>query len=582
MTMDSNDNNSTSNGGIPKNNNNAKTNISDMNGHVDCIQNGNNHYYYNNHTTTTTNNNSNNDCVDNDDDSSSHYYYYLNAVTIRQNLKHHVYRGYDNSFIYKYVLSPVAQYCVDHFTPRTLSPNLITLIGLVLMVSSYFVYWYFVPTVYIDGNVDEDSISSNSTLPTSTSSSSYPPPRWMYLFNCICMLLYQTLDNMDGKQARRTNTSSPLGQIFDHGCDAINSIFGSTNWLINMYILPHDDPVITWIVIFGPIAQFYITTWEEYYNHILILPVVNGPSEGLLLGALLSYTSYLYGNTYWQTTTWYDTYLAPIWSTSSTTNESTINRFVSSMVVQVLPLQPPLLRNCDLVVIAASIGFVQEIVMKVYTVGKKHGFYQSLQDLLPIIVLCVSFGLIGYYQPTILWNMPRTCLAIVSIVFTEMTTQLMLCYVTKQFYSPYQRYLLVPLLLLVLYVVVIGTTTTTTTTDTDTSSTVMYMDTDTYLLMYMSGSFVYLAFKIVLVIHEICSVLQIQCFSITKNIGSNGGGKTTTTTTSTITTSSSSSLSSPSTSSCSSVAATTSASSSTSSSGLISPFNNTGNYKKEI
>jgi ethanolaminephosphotransferase len=30
---------------------------------------------------------------------------------------------------------------------------------------------------------------------------------------------------VDGKQARRTNSSSPLGQLFDHGCDAINTNF---------------------------------------------------------------------------------------------------------------------------------------------------------------------------------------------------------------------------------------------------------------------------------------------------------------------------------------------------------------------
>jgi len=28
------------------------------------------------------------------------------------------------------------------------------------------------------------------------------------------------MDAVDGKQARRTGTSSPLGQLFDHGCDA--------------------------------------------------------------------------------------------------------------------------------------------------------------------------------------------------------------------------------------------------------------------------------------------------------------------------------------------------------------------------
>jgi ethanolaminephosphotransferase len=31
------------------------------------------------------------------------------------------------------------------------------------------------------------------------------------------------LDNLDGKQARRTGTSSPLGMMFDHGCDALTT-----------------------------------------------------------------------------------------------------------------------------------------------------------------------------------------------------------------------------------------------------------------------------------------------------------------------------------------------------------------------
>jgi hypothetical protein len=31
------------------------------------------------------------------------------------------------------------------------------------------------------------------------------------------MMLMQTFDAVDGKQARRTNSSSPLGELFDHG-----------------------------------------------------------------------------------------------------------------------------------------------------------------------------------------------------------------------------------------------------------------------------------------------------------------------------------------------------------------------------
>ena len=44
-----------------------------------------------------------------------------------------------------------------------------------------------------------------------------------------CGLCGQTLDNLDGKQARRTGSSSPLGLLFDHGCDAFNTTVGAVN-----------------------------------------------------------------------------------------------------------------------------------------------------------------------------------------------------------------------------------------------------------------------------------------------------------------------------------------------------------------
>jgi len=38
----------------------------------------------------------------------------------------------------------------------------------------------------------------------------------------LAMWIYSTCDNVDGKQARRTGSSSPLGELFDHGCDALD------------------------------------------------------------------------------------------------------------------------------------------------------------------------------------------------------------------------------------------------------------------------------------------------------------------------------------------------------------------------
>lgn len=52
---------------------------------------------------------------------------------------------------------------------------------------------------------------------------SEPPPHWVYLGSAALFFLYQTLDAIDGKHARRLGLSSPLGQLMDHGCDIIST-----------------------------------------------------------------------------------------------------------------------------------------------------------------------------------------------------------------------------------------------------------------------------------------------------------------------------------------------------------------------
>lgn len=57
-----------------------------------------------------------------------------------------------------------------------------------------------------------------------------PLPLWMYILFSLCIFLGQTFDAIDGKHARNTKRGSPLGQLMDHGCDAI------TNSCIGIYI----------------------------------------------------------------------------------------------------------------------------------------------------------------------------------------------------------------------------------------------------------------------------------------------------------------------------------------------------------
>lgn len=48
-------------------------------------------------------------------------------------------------------------------------------------------------------------------------------PRWACFLCALGLFIYQSLDAIDGKQARRTGTSTPLGELFDHGCDSIST-----------------------------------------------------------------------------------------------------------------------------------------------------------------------------------------------------------------------------------------------------------------------------------------------------------------------------------------------------------------------
>jgi ethanolaminephosphotransferase len=67
-----------------------------------------------------------------------------------------------------------------------------------------------------------------------------------------------TLDGIDGKQARRTGTSTPLGELFDHGLDSYSSLF------IMIYIFSlfgtHDFPVMRMqVMTFCVYSNFYVS-----------------------------------------------------------------------------------------------------------------------------------------------------------------------------------------------------------------------------------------------------------------------------------------------------------------------------------
>ena len=90
----------------------------------------------------------------------------------------------------------VSKYLIHH------RPNVITVSGFELNVS------YCLVTLYYTG------FSGSTNIPS-----------WACYFSAFAYCLYITLDNMDGKQARRTKSSSPLGLLVDHGTDATTTFW---------------------------------------------------------------------------------------------------------------------------------------------------------------------------------------------------------------------------------------------------------------------------------------------------------------------------------------------------------------------
>jgi phosphatidylglycerophosphate synthase len=126
--------------------------------------------------------------------------------------------------------------------PRRLHPNIVTFVGFLPMASSYGFAWYASPNMDI------------------------PTPRWLCFYMAFSLFLYQTLDALDGKQARRIGQCTPLGQLFDHGVDFMaclshhstaNAVFltGASSWTLGGLAVLQ--------------TSFFLAQWQEHYTGVL-------------------------------------------------------------------------------------------------------------------------------------------------------------------------------------------------------------------------------------------------------------------------------------------------------------------------
>ena len=97
-----------------------------------------------------------------------------------------------------YVFDPFWTFIANNLLPNWLAPNLMTLCGLLVPIAQLVVVGFLNPSF------------------------SEVMPMWVWLLCTFGLFWYQTVDATDGKQARRTDNCSPLGQILDHNLDQIS------------------------------------------------------------------------------------------------------------------------------------------------------------------------------------------------------------------------------------------------------------------------------------------------------------------------------------------------------------------------
>ncbi|KAJ7425727.1 Choline/ethanolaminephosphotransferase 1 [Willisornis vidua] len=144
--------------------------------------------------------------------------------------------------------------------PAWIAPNLITVVGLCInILTTLVLVWY---------------------CPTATEQA----PPWAYIA-CACgLFIYQSLDAIDGKQARRTNSSTPLGELFDHGCDSLSTVFVVLGTCIAVQLGTNPD----WMFFccFAGTFMFYCAHWQTYVSGTLRFGLIDVTEVQLFIMAM--------------------------------------------------------------------------------------------------------------------------------------------------------------------------------------------------------------------------------------------------------------------------------------------------------
>ncbi|KAK9469096.1 CDP-alcohol phosphatidyltransferase-domain-containing protein [Lipomyces arxii] len=316
------------------------------------------------------------------------------------NLRTYKYSSVDKSFISRFILKHYWNWAAE-LMPMWLAPNVITLIGLMFIYTNVICILIYIP----------DLVG--------------PGPSWIYFSFAVGLWMYSTMDNIDGKQARRTNSSSPLGELFDHGIDSLNCTLGGLIECACMGLGPTGPGAFT--VLVSCLAMFF-STWETYHTHTLYLGYCNGPTEGIIIAVSVMLISGVYGPGIWQQS------LNELFNLPTFVPDRIATSSMSGIWVTVIA-------------IAFFTCHLPFCVQNVYNARKAQNkpFSSTLSQWIPFVMVACSVWLwLSSPSSIILKENHLVLFALAtSFAFGRVTTKIILAHLTKQPF-PYWTILMVP------------------------------------------------------------------------------------------------------------------------------------------
>ncbi len=144
--------------------------------------------------------------------------------------------------------------------PASVAPNVISLAGLLCTIQAFYLCLTYMRS----------------------------HPGLVTVASAALVFAYQTLDALDGIQARRTSNASPVGALWDHACDNVAIVFVS---LVGCYVVGLTDPITMWYVVQFFSLGLLLVHLDALPRGSLSFGLLTGPGEAIFvfLAVLLSY-----------------------------------------------------------------------------------------------------------------------------------------------------------------------------------------------------------------------------------------------------------------------------------------------------